>query len=475
MDKIKYCPNCGNQLTPGSKFCERCGQSLAAVREKKPTDALVQWHRTHDFKRMMQVFLVSLVILLILSWQNIAAFFSPTTSISLNSEGFGNVLIEFVLGILVYMIMFSIAVLLQVGRKKATHTWVRWLESFALGIMIWFVIIESLWVSLSLCCIMFSNSNEIVSEIAFNVPIIITAFIVAVVMTRFLSGKVREKTITIILVTVIIATLIPMIIGVVMAMLEKQVRGIIPLIVVILCSLLWLFFIKKLVSGQKCTHLLHLSKVLVLPFTLAMAITLIVSTSHYDLRYNYQVKINRKVAFKQTVKHLRMAVTNSEVYINGHPVVGYENVALKYDNGWNPDSSKYSPYAPQSNYHYDDIADYGENFNTFWDVLIKSNDDAGIYDGSEKYRDETGQYGFIGTTPLIIGIEMKANGRILLQAYPAYCVAITDLRNVHVPVKLMRDQGVWALKCKMPLLMGKYYDKLNRDKRINVEFMGVGY
>ena len=56
MDKIKYCPNCGNQLTPGSKFCEHCGQSLAAVREKKTADALVQWRRTQDFKRMAQVF-----------------------------------------------------------------------------------------------------------------------------------------------------------------------------------------------------------------------------------------------------------------------------------------------------------------------------------------------------------------------------------------------------------------------------------
>lgn len=474
MDKIKYCPNCGNRLTPGGKFCEHCGQSLAAVRGEKTVDSLTQWHRTHDFKRMMQVFLVSLVVLLILSWQNIAAFFSPTTSISLNSEGFGNVLIEFALGILVYMIMFSIAVLLQVGRKKATHAWVRWLGSCALGIMIWFVIIGSLWVSWSLCCMMFSNLNEIILAIAVYVLIII-AVIMAAVMTRFLSGKVRERTMVIVLGIVIVATLIPMIIWIVMAMIKKQAKEMFPFIVMILCSLLWLFFIKKLVSGQKCTQLLHLGKVLVLPFTLAMAITLIVSTSHYDLRYNYQVKINRKVAFKQTVKHLRMAVTNSEVYINGHPVVGYENVALKYDNGWNPDSSEYSPYAPQSDYHYDDIADYGEDFNTFWDVLIKSNDDADIYDGSGKYRDETGQYDFIGTPPLIIGIEMKANGRILLQAYPAYCVATTDLRNVHVPVKLMRDQGIWALKCKMPLLTGKYYDKLNRDKRINVEFMGVGY
>lgn len=462
MDKIKYCPNCGNQLTPGSKFCEHCGQSLAAVRGEKTVDSLTQWHRTHDFKRMMQVFLVSLVVLLILSWQNIAAFFSPTTSISLNSEGFGNVLIEFALGILVYMIVFSIAVLLQVGRKKATHAWVRWLGSFALGVLVWLAVFSSLWVSWSLCNVMLPDLDEtgVIPAIACDLIIIITV-IVAVIMTRFLFGKVREKTITIILVTVIIATLIPMIIEFVMAMLEKQVRGIIPLIVVILFSLLWLLFIKKLVNEQNCIQLLHLGKVLVLPFTLAMVTTLAISTSHYNLRYNYQVTINRQKKIMYKARKVKKAFTKCLVMVNGDGTQFYTSTHFRYDPSWNPGQDSIHQMISFSDSRYKKDAKSGE---VYFDVYDNGRNDDSADSGKKAY-DETGGYYFIGkkSDPLTVKLQLTRSGNLMIIVYPAYSQHC--YRSYGGKMYLIKYEGMQSLKGKLPSEDG--------HKLINVEFIGA--
>lgn len=36
---MKFCPNCGNKLQPGDRFCEKCGFQVAESQEETPTTA----------------------------------------------------------------------------------------------------------------------------------------------------------------------------------------------------------------------------------------------------------------------------------------------------------------------------------------------------------------------------------------------------------------------------------------------------
>lgn len=457
MNKIKYCPNCGNQLTPGSKFCEHCGQSLAAVREKKTADALVQWHRTQDFKRMVQVFLVSLIILLALNWQNIVAFFHPTTSVSFGSEGLGMNLFC-VIGLIVRIIVctYVLAIIAEwhdhVTKKglRGLSAVILWLVMF-LNVAFWEIVYIEHLVSV------FVSGNDYIFNM---VAAMLTVFMALALATMLLvlmklrdsDRKVRTSVAVLLVLEVIIAIVV--IIG--------NLKNIVTLSVESLCILIAIFLLKDVVLKQQRKRLFTFGKLVVIPFMIAYGVSMLVSYSHGNMRYDYQVIINRQEKIMREARKVKKVFAKCVVMVGDYSPQYYVSTHFRYDPSWDPELDNAAhQMVTLSDSRYKKDAKSGE---VYFDVYDNGRNDDSADSGKKTY-DETSGYYFIGkrVNPLTIRLWLTRSGDSRIVVYPAY--GQHGYGSYGGKMHLTKYEGMQSLKGKLPSEDGR--------KSINVEFIGA--
>ena len=291
------------------------------------------------------------------------------------------------------------------------------------------------------------------------VAAVLTVFVALALATMLLvllklrdsDRKVRTSVAVLLVLEVIIAIVV--IIG--------NLKNIVTLAVESLCILIAIFLLKDVVLRQQRKRLFTFGKLVVIPFMIAYGVSMLVSYSHGNMRYDYQVTINRQEKIMREARKVRKVFAKCVVMVDDYSTQYYVSTHFRYDSSWDPELDNAHQMVSLSNSRYKKDAKSGE---VYFDVYDNGRNDDSADSGKKTY-DETSGYYFIGkrVNPLTIRLWLTRSGDSRIVVYPAY--GQHGYGSYGGKMHLTKYEGMQSLKGKLPSEDGR--------KSINVEFIGA--